>query len=1392
MCLYYHNEGGLSIVSREEIFLGLDIGTESVGWAVCSDDYKLKKFKNNLMWGVNLFDEASQATDRRTFRTSRRRLDRKKRRISLLQELFAPEILKTDAKFFMRLKESALFPEDSTSRRSNIYFDDDDYDDEQYNKDFPTIHHLIVELMNNTEPHDIRLVYLACSYILSHRGHFLSEVDKNKVSEILDFSEIYNHFIILLNDICEHVPFDAKSDEVGDILKSGLSITKKEKLMIDLLFGGKKPKDEFRIKMALVIKLICGGKVKLSELFKKDYYTELDKDSITVSSADFPDTLEELRTKLDDGDADFIESIKNMYDWSVLINTLNGSDYISEAKIKVYDKHRDDLKKLKNICRKYLEIKKCNEIFKTASDKANYVSYSYNVSSIKKHELSDKFKKTNNQEDFCKFILGYLKDLCVDPEDKEEYDYLVYECKNGSLCPKQVTSDNRVIPYQLYYVELKKILKNASAYLPFLNETDQYNKVSDKILQLMEFRIPYYVGPLVSSEKSKNAWLVRNPGKEKEKIYPWNFDEIVDHDETEKQFIRRMTCKCTYLAGEDVLPKNSLLYCKFNVLNEINKIAVDGQAISPELKQDLYNELFVEKKCIVTKKRILNYFKSRGLAGPESEISGIDDTVKSSLKSYHDFKKMIESGKLSETDVEAIIERITVTTDKKRLKNWISEKYKFLSSDDIKSITRLNYKDYGRLSRALLEDITEVDSETGEIVSDENIITRLWTTNDNIMQILGSKYKYSDVIRKRNDLFYTDNELTVEKQLEEMYISPAVKRSVMRTLDIVKELKKILGRSPDKIFIEMSRGELDNSKKGKRTQKRREFIEEKYKVAREFVDEKEIKSLESKLSSLSDSDLRSEKLFLYFTQLGRCMYSGKSIDFDKIGNDTIYNIDHIYPQAKVKDDSLENKVLVLSKLNGEKSDSYPIADPIRKNMHSFWSSLFKIGLISEKKYSRLTRSTGFTDDELTGFISRQLVETRQSTKAVSQILNNIYPESEIIYVKAGIVSDFRHEMDMLKCREVNDLHHAKDAYLNIVLGNVYNTKFTQNPANFIKTEKNYSLKLFKKDSNGKESGLLTHKVERYGKCAWDPTVSFDVVRNTMSKNSIRYVKYSYRRKGGFFNQNPERAKDGLIEMKSGLDTAKYGGYNNSAASHFSIVKYNNSITIIPVEVMFESKYNSDELFAKEYAVKQIKEITGEEVNIDSVIFPYGKRIVKINTLLEIDGFKANIVQKSNKGKTLVVSSALSLILDKESYDYAKRMTSFIEKSENMKKYKVSDNDKITSDKNCNLFNSLCEKLTSYPFNIMLGKIGNKVLKGRDKFVELDINEQLSVLSSIIFLLKTGRSVGCNLKSIGESGQAGIISINSTLTKIKDFKSIRIIDQSPTGLFEKKSDNLMDL
>lgn len=97
--------------------IGLDIGTNSVGWAVITDDYKVPS-KSSRFWeiqtatvsknliGALLFDSGETAEATRLKRTARRRYTRRKNRICYLQEIFSNEMAKVDDSFFHRLEES--------------------------------------------------------------------------------------------------------------------------------------------------------------------------------------------------------------------------------------------------------------------------------------------------------------------------------------------------------------------------------------------------------------------------------------------------------------------------------------------------------------------------------------------------------------------------------------------------------------------------------------------------------------------------------------------------------------------------------------------------------------------------------------------------------------------------------------------------------------------------------------------------------------------------------------------------------------------------------------------------------------------------------------------------------------------------------------------------------------------------------------------------------------------------------------------------------------------------------------------------------------------------------------------------------------------------------------
>ena len=72
----------------------------------------------------------------------------------------------------------------------------------------------------------------------------------------------------------------------------------------------------------------------------------------------------------------------------------------------------------------------------------------------------------------------------------------------------------------------------------------------------------------------------------------------------------------------------------------------------------------------------------------------------------------------------------------------------------------------------------------------------LWETNKNLMELLSQSYGYSSNVKKQAKEYYNAYPKNVIDRLNEMYISNAVKRPILRTLDIVKELKYIMPTPP--------------------------------------------------------------------------------------------------------------------------------------------------------------------------------------------------------------------------------------------------------------------------------------------------------------------------------------------------------------------------------------------------------------------------------------------------------------------------------------------------------------------------------------------------------------------------------------------------------------------
>ena len=1152
--------------------IGLDIGTNSVGWAVITDDYKVpsKKMKvlgntdkyfikKNLI-GALLFDEGTTAKDRRLKRTSRRRYTRRKNRLLYLQEIFSKEMSKVDSSFFHRLDDSFLIPEGKRGSKYPIFATL--AEEKEYHKQFPTIYHLRKQLADSKEKADLRLIYLALAHMIKYRGHFLYEESFDIKNN--DIQKIFNEFISIYNNTFEGSSLSGPNAQVEAIFTDKISKSAKRERVLKLF-----PDEKSTGLFSEFLKLIVGNQAD----FKKHFDIE-EKAPLQFSKDTYDEDLENLLGQIGDDFADLFVAAKKLYDAILLSGILTVTDPstkapLSASMIERYENHQNDLAALKQFIKTNLP-EKYVEIFSDQS-KDGYAGY---------------IDGKTTQESFYKYIKNLLSKF-------EGADYFLDKIEREDFLRKQRTFDNGSIPHQIHLQEMSSILRRQGEHYPFLKEN------REKIEKILTFRIPYYVGPLARGNRDF-AWLTRNSDQA---IRPWNFEEIVDKASSAEDFINKMTNYDLYLPEEKVLPKHSLLYETFAVYNELTKVKFiaeglrDYQFLDSGQKKDIFYTLFkAEDKRKVTEKDIIHYLHNvNGYDG--IELKGIEKQFNASLSTYHDLLKIIKDKEFmddpkNEEILENIVHTLTIFEDREMIKQRLAQYDSLFDEKVIKALTRRHYTGWGKLSAKLINGIR--DKQTGNTILDYLIDDG--KINRNFMQLINDDgLSFKEIIQKAQVIGKTDD---VKQVVQELPGSPAIKKGILQSIKLVDELVKVMGYAPESIVIEMARENQTTARGKKNSQQRYKRIEDALKNLAPGLDSTILKE-----NPTDNIQLQNDRLFLYYLQNGKDMYTGEALDINQLSS---YDIDHIIPQAFIKDDSLDNRVLTSSKDNRGKSDNVPSLEVVKKRK-AFWQQLLDSKLISERKFNNLTKAErgGLDERDKVGFIKRQLVETRQITKHVARILdarfntevsekNQKIRTVKIITLKSNLVSNFRKEFKLYKVREINDYHHAHDAYLNAVVAKAILKKYPKLEPEFVYGDyKKYDLKRYiSKSKDPKEVEKATEKYFFYsnllnffkeevhyadgtivkrenieyskdtGEIAWNKEKDFVTIKKVLSLTQVNIVKKTEEQtvgqNGGLFDNNIVSKKkvvdaSKLIPIKSGLSPEKYGGYARPTIAYSVLV-----------------------------------------------------------------------------------------------------------------------------------------------------------------------------------------------------------------------------------------------
>ena len=1325
--------------NRENIkyYIGVDIGTNSVGWAVIDENGNLLKKGKHHLWGSRLFDQAQTAQNRRNYRSSRRRYNKRRQRIGLLRLIMSDMVLEVDSSFFIRLEKTTfLDKEDKKAILKDNYkmnynlFCDEDYNDKKYFKDYPTIYHLRKKLCESDEKADPRLIYLALHHIVKYRGNFLYEGQELHLEPSNKEEDLKILFDILGKN--NDTVYDISEEQIQFILKTVVgNISKTAK--VDECMSQLKLNSEDKKIVKEFMRGLVGNKFNVSKLYMHEDLQFDDEDlKLQFSDKSYEEKITEYENVLEEK-MEFIDLMQRFYSW-IELSKIVGSDSqhasISGAMVNIYESHREDLRTLKEVMLK-IGKKEYDEMFKpTSKNVVNYYNYVNPVACS--GDKTDGFYK-------------YVK-KAIEKSDDSRKDEILQKIANETYMLKQTSKNNAYIPYQMQKDELIKILDHQEKYYPVLKEN------RDKIISILEFRIPYYYGPLDGNKQF--GWLIKKKGKENERILPWNHQEIVDVQETAAQFIKKLTNYCTYLPIEKVMPQKSLTCSMYEVLSEVNKIRIDGKLLPIDTKNRLIEDLFFKRKT-VKEKDLINWLKQNQLT--VGEITGYqkEKAFSSSLAPWIDFKEIFDEINDSNYDlIEKIIEDTTIFNEGSILKERLKKVYN-LDQNKIKKIMKLKYSGWSRLSKKLINGI-RADNKFGSSVS---ILDVMKESHMTLMEIINDQdLGFKQIIEKEN--FKNETGSFEYEDIENLAGSPALKRGIWQTLQVIEEIKNYMGHEPKNIYIEFAREEQEKVRTTTRVKKLKSI----YNDIKNQLDVHG-KEVYSNLNKQDEKSSIEKRLYLYYTQLGKCMYSGESLDIDKLSN---YEIDHIFPRTLTSDDSLDNLVLVKKKENQRKLDDLVLPLEIRNKMEVFWKKLYDNGLITQTKYYRLMRDE-FRRDQIDKFINRQLVETRQIIKHVANIIENHYKGTKVFTIRADLSHEFREKYGIYKNRNVNDFHHAHDAYIACIIGRYIQIRFPGLEAKYVYGQYMQNVKKTKNNIDKENHGFIINSMkyecidEDTGEVIWNPERILDYIK-CFNYRDVHITKKLDTNNRELFNvtilpndKNSEKGKTKATIPVNKLrsNVRKYGGFSGLQSDIVAIEgkkgkKIDRRLINLPILLRYVSIEDQCKYIMENNKYSDVKII----------------KKIKKNQLIEIDG---GLYYLSSATELV---NAHQLILNNKENEIIFEINNAMIKND----YSYFENREIEITK---LYNLLCDKMKKY-YPKYKG-IYEKILTKNIDFNILEIDLKCRVILEVLKILKAG-AINGNLKfePYNMTDREGRLSKQSI-----HLDNTYFYDVSITGIYSKK-------
>jgi len=483
-----------------------------------------------------------------------------------------------------------------------------------------------------------------------------------------------------------------------------------------------------------------------------------------------------------------------------------------------------------------------------------------------------------------------------------------------------------------------------------------------------------------------------------------------------------MVANCPFEIDEKRASKSAYSFEYFRALQKLKNLRVIDESgyemplIFEQIAQIIHQAKMTTKFTYKSFKKIFPQYKEmkiKGLVYHDHKTGEVKDPEGGKLldfSAYQKIKKAVQKADnlywdTIEESFEVLDAIAKILTTEKDDNESLKQLQEIVKSERVsEALLGVSFSGFGHLSSKALQ----------------NIIPHLEAGEDYDKACEKAGYDFKAIFEGEKKLLLPP--LSKQENIE--MTNPVVKRAVAQMRLVYNAIARKYG-AIDKIHIEFTRDI-------KKSHDDRRKIE---KAQGEFRDKKEeAKVHASEILGYEPSAKELMKFRLWKEQNGECIYSGEKIRPEFLSDPYATEVDHILPYSRSMDDSLNNKVLCLTKENQDKGSQTPYEYMSQEKFDTFVQRVKGYKNIKQAKQSRLLK-TNFDENSELAFKDRN----KNDTSYISKFLKN-YMEAHIAFKESKdkrhiftmngmLTTQLRFKWGVGDKNRDNHLHHAEDALI---------------------------------------------------------------------------------------------------------------------------------------------------------------------------------------------------------------------------------------------------------------------------------------------------------------------------------------------------------------------------